>query len=211
MAEESPYFLDTCVPIYAAGGDYPYKNPCARLVLALAEGKIAVATDAEVVQELVYRFHAIDRKEEGLQLAEEFLLAMDTVLPITRKDIARALALQRVYSFLPPRDAIHVAVMEAAGLRRIVTADRHFDGVEEVERVDLKKLKVYIENVNIKKVDGTEVARAIDPSNIRITKPVMEDKMRLRAAERHVVKAKPPEKEPAKAEPKKEEKPKAKK
>jgi predicted nucleic acid-binding protein len=136
MREGSPYFLDTCVPIYAAGREHPYKEPCARLVLAVAEGEIAVATDAEVIQELAYRFHAIDRREDGLRLAEEFLSVMDTVLPITHKDIARALSLQRAYGFLPPRDAIHVAVMEAAGLRSIVTADRHFDGVKEVERVD---------------------------------------------------------------------------
>ena len=141
MREESPYFLDTCIPIYAAGRDHPYKEPCARVVLAVADGKITVATDAEVIQELTYRFHSIDRREEGLQLAEEFLSVMDIVLPITHKDIVRALALQRSYSFLPPRDAIHVAVMEAAGLQRIVSADRHFDRVNEVERIDPMKLE----------------------------------------------------------------------
>ena len=136
MARPSAYFLDTCIPIYAAGMDHPYREPCARIVLAVADGKIEAVTDAEVIQEIAYRFHAIRRRAEGLKIAEAFLALVETVLPVTRREIARSLHLQRSYPFLSPRDAVHVAVMEGAGLSRIVTADRHFDRIEEVERVD---------------------------------------------------------------------------
>ncbi len=54
----------------------------------------------------------------------------------------------------------------------------------QIERVDLKRLKVYVENMNVKKADGTEVAKAVDPSNIRITKPNLDDKMRVKVIER---------------------------
>ena len=136
MARPSAYFLDTCVPIYAAGRDHPYREPCVRIVLAVADGEIEAVTDAEVIQEIAYRFHAIHRRTEGLKLAEAFLSLVEAVLPVTRREVARSLQLQRTYSFLSPRDAIHVAVMEGAGLNRIVTADCHFDRVREVERVD---------------------------------------------------------------------------
>jgi len=102
----------------------------------VADGEIEAVTDAEVIQEIAYRFHAIHRRTEGLKLAEAFLSLVEAVLPVTRREVARSLQLQRTYSFLSPRDAIHVAVMEGAGLNRIVTADRHFDRVSEVERVD---------------------------------------------------------------------------
>lgn len=141
MRKPSPCFLDTCVPIYAAGRDHPYREPCARIVLAVGEGEIEAVTDTEVIQEIAYRFHALRRRSQGLKLAEEFLSLMGSVLPVTREDVARSLELQRAYPFLPPRDAIHVAVMVGSGLETIVTADRHFDRVKEVERVDPARLE----------------------------------------------------------------------
>ena len=136
MARPSAYFLDTCIPIYAAGRDHPYREPCTRIVLAAADGKLEAVTDAEVIQEIAYRFHAIRRRAEGLKLAEAFLSLVEAVLPVTRREVTRSLQLQRTYPFLSPRDAIQIAVMEGAGLNRIITADRHFDRVKEVERVD---------------------------------------------------------------------------
>ena len=60
-----------------------------------------------------------------------------------------------------------------------------FDGFKgAVERVDLRNLKVYVEGANAKKVDGTEVAKPIDPSNVRITKLNLDDKMRIASIEK---------------------------
>ena len=71
-----------------------------------------------------------------------------------------------------------------------------------VERVDLKRLKVYVENMNVKKADGTEVAKAVDPSNLRITKPNLDDKMRIKAIERKPAEGdKPLPKEASKEQP----------
>lgn len=47
-----------------------------------------------------------------------------------------------------------------------------------VERVDLKTAKIYIQGAKVKKVDGTEVLRPIDPSNTRITALKSGDKAR---------------------------------
>lgn len=136
MSRPPALFLDTCVPLYAAGSDHPYKEACARIVLAVANGEVKAVTDAEVIQEIAYRFHAIGRRSEGLELAANFLDLMERVLSVTRDHAARSLELQQTYPFLPPRDAIHVAVMIGADVEQILTADRHFDRVREVTRVD---------------------------------------------------------------------------
>jgi uncharacterized protein len=122
--------------MYAAGREHPYREPCARIILAAATGEIGAVTDAEVIQELAYRYHAIRRAEDGLKLAENFMEAMGSVLPLTRLEVSRSLEIQRSHPFLSPRDATHVAVMESAALTRIVTADRHFEGVPGIERID---------------------------------------------------------------------------
>lgn len=57
-----------------------------------------------------------------------------------------------------------------------------------VERVNLKKEKVYVGGINIKKVDGSEVLIALEPSNLMITKLNLDDKMRQRVFDRIVKK-----------------------
>lgn len=59
---------------------------------------------------------------------------------------------------------------------------RGFKGL--VDRVDLKKGRIYVEGVKVKKVDGSEVLRALEHSNLRITKMVLDDKRRQKALER---------------------------
>ncbi|NIO44571.1 MAG: 50S ribosomal protein L24 [Candidatus Aenigmarchaeota archaeon] len=54
----------------------------------------------------------------------------------------------------------------------------------KISKVDLKKLKVYIENVKRKKVSGEEIHVPIHPSNLLIINPVMDDKMRLKVINR---------------------------
>ena len=83
-----------------------------------------------------------------------------------------------------------------------------------VERVDLRKCKIYVEGINIKRADGSDALRVFDPSNLRITKLKLDDKMRQKAFNRagrakksEPEKKKEPEKEKTKA---KKEKPKSK-
>ena len=47
-----------------------------------------------------------------------------------------------------------------------------------VERVNLKKTRVYAEGIMVKNVDGSEVMKPLQPSNVMITKPKMDDKRR---------------------------------
>ena len=53
-----------------------------------------------------------------------------------------------------------------------------------VERVDLKKIKIFIEGIMAKKVDGSEVMKPIRPSNVMITKPNTSDKRRQKVLDR---------------------------
>ena len=53
-----------------------------------------------------------------------------------------------------------------------------------VERVDISKEKVYLENVKVNKVDGSAVARPLSPSNLMITKLKLDDKRRQAVLER---------------------------
>jgi len=54
----------------------------------------------------------------------------------------------------------------------------------KISRTDLKKLKVYIENIKRKKVSGEEVFVPIHPSNLLIISPIMDDPKRKKVIDR---------------------------
>ena len=45
--------LDTTVLVYALGGEHALREPCQRLVEAVAEGRVEATTTVEVIQEFV--------------------------------------------------------------------------------------------------------------------------------------------------------------
>jgi large subunit ribosomal protein L24 len=54
----------------------------------------------------------------------------------------------------------------------------------KISKVDLKKLRVYIENVKRKKVSGEEVFVPINPSNLLLINPIMDDPKRKKVIDR---------------------------
>jgi large subunit ribosomal protein L24 len=56
-----------------------------------------------------------------------------------------------------------------------------------VSEVDMKRLKVYVENIKGKKTNGQEVVVPLEPSNLKITKLNIEDKFRRKFIERKKV------------------------
>lgn len=76
-----------------------------------------------------------------------------------------------------------------------------------VETVDLNKSRIFTEDIKIKKVDGSEISKGLEPSNLMITKLKLDDKRRQAILSRRedALKAKkekpapkPPKQEPAK-------------
>jgi large subunit ribosomal protein L24 len=65
-----------------------------------------------------------------------------------------------------------------------VMTGKFYGTIGKVSKVDLKGLKVYVDNVKRKKVSGEEVHVPIHPSNLLILNPVMEDKYRKAILER---------------------------
>jgi predicted nucleic acid-binding protein len=61
------------------------------------------------------------------------------VLPTTSADVITARELGNRYPQMAPRDWLHLAVMLNNGITEIINADKHFDGVEGVTRLDPKE------------------------------------------------------------------------
>jgi len=62
---------------------------------------------------------------------------------------------------------------------RVIRGDRDFKASEaKVASVDLRNLKLIIENVTIPKADGTQKSKPVDPSNVLLTKLDLSDPWR---------------------------------
>jgi len=107
------YFLDTNVFMYAAGRAHPLKASCVEVLRQAAREAFEVVINAEVLQEILYRYRAIGELERGLRLA---YLAVDqvggAVLPVTLTDMQLAFYLmQRYGTTIKSRDAVHAATL----------------------------------------------------------------------------------------------------
>jgi uncharacterized protein len=130
-------FLDANVPIYAAGRPHPLKEPCAQILLLVAQYPQAFVTDAEVLQELLHRYLALRLWSQGRMAFRHFAEMMrERVEAVHGADIERAAELADSDPELGARDLLHLAVMERLQVRRIISADRGFDRPHGIERLD---------------------------------------------------------------------------
>ncbi len=129
-------FVDTNIFMYAVGADHPYKVPSLRFFETVAQGKGEIAISAEVLQEILYRFWAIRRMDEGFQLFDYAQSLCHWVLPVTQEEVQKAKELMVGIPKISPRDAIHVATMKKNRISTIISYDQGFDCVKEIKRIE---------------------------------------------------------------------------
>jgi predicted nucleic acid-binding protein len=131
-------FIDTNVPIYAVGRPHPLKDPARRVIALVAEEPEAFVTNVEVIQELLHRYLSGGRWEAGRHVVEQFMILMEShIEPVFAGDMQAAVRLADEHAGVSARDLVHAAVMRRLGMTRVVSADRDFDRIEGVERLEL--------------------------------------------------------------------------
>jgi predicted nucleic acid-binding protein len=121
--------------MYLIGAAHPHKTDSQQLIERCISRNERLVTDAEVLQEILYRYVAIQRRD-AIQAAFETLLAIvDEVFPITQRNLQRAKEIVLGSRVLSARDALHLAVMEHNSVENILTFDRGFDGFPGVTRI----------------------------------------------------------------------------
>lgn len=121
--------------MYLVGTAHPHKIDAQRLLEEAVAGGKRLVTDAEVLQEILHRYVAIERRDAIQPAFDAVLDVVDEVLPIDRADVDRAKTILLGQRTLSARDALHVAVMERHGIRRIMSFDRGYDGVPGIVRI----------------------------------------------------------------------------
>lgn len=127
--------VDSNIPMYLIGGPHPHKSDAQRLLERLVSERQRLVTDAEVLQEILHRYVAIDRRD-AIQPAFDALLGIvDQVLAVDGAAAERAKEIVLGHRQLSARDAMHLAVMEQHGIEQILSFDSGFDGFPGVMRL----------------------------------------------------------------------------
>jgi predicted nucleic acid-binding protein len=127
--------VDSNIPMYLVGTPHAHKSDARRLLEKVVSERQSLVTDAEVLQEILHRYVAIDRRD-AIQPAFDALIGIvDQVLAVDRSIAERAKQIVLGYRQLSARDAVHIAVMEHHGIEQIMTLDSGFDRFPGIARL----------------------------------------------------------------------------
>jgi hypothetical protein len=128
-------FVDSNVPMYLIGAAHPHKAEAQIILERLAAAGQRLVTDAEVLQEILHRYTAINKRDAIGPALQATLGIVDQVLPIEKGDVMRAAEIIRNPALLSARDAVHIAVMERHEIRSIFSFDGDFDRWPGLQRI----------------------------------------------------------------------------
>ena len=127
--------VDSNIPMYLIGAPHPHKSDAQRLLERLVSERQRLVTDAEVLQEILHRYVAIDRRDAIQPAFDAVLGIVDEVLTVNGAAAERAKEIVLGHRQLSARDAVHLAVMEQHGIEQILSFDSGFDGFPGVTRL----------------------------------------------------------------------------
>jgi predicted nucleic acid-binding protein len=127
--------VDSNIPMYLIGAPHRHKSDAQRLLEKLISDRQRLVTDAEVLQEILHRYVAIDRRDAIQPAFDALLEIVDQVLPIDGGVVKRAKEIVLGYRQLSARDAVHLAVMEQNRIEHILTFDTGFDHFPGIARL----------------------------------------------------------------------------
>ncbi len=128
-------FIDSNIPMYLVGAAHPHKVDAQRLLENLLSERVRLVTDAEVLQEILHRYVAIDRRDAIQPAFDAILGIVDQVLSVDLAAAERAKSIVLGSARLSARDALHLAVMEQHSVSRILSFDTGFDGYPGIARL----------------------------------------------------------------------------
>jgi len=127
--------VDSNIPMYLVGAPHPHKADAQRLLEKLITDRQRLVTDAEVLQEILHRYVAIDRRDAIQPAFDALLGVVDQVLAVDLAVVERAKNIVLGYRQLSARDAVHLSVMEQNGIDQILSFDSGFDGFPGITRL----------------------------------------------------------------------------
>lgn len=121
--------------MYLIGEDHPHKRDASLILEKLASERERLVTNSEVLQEILHRYTAIQRKDAIQPCLDALYGFIDDIFPIEEEDVLSAKALVLAYDQLTARDALHVSHMKRYQIEIIFSFDKHYDALPKIKRI----------------------------------------------------------------------------
>ncbi|MBI4543629.1 MAG: type II toxin-antitoxin system VapC family toxin [Gemmatimonadetes bacterium] len=129
--------VDSNIPMYLVGAPHPHKSDAQRLLERAINAAERLVTDAEVLQEILHRYTAINRRDAIQPAFDAILGVVDGVFPIELEDVERAKRILHGTPQLSARDSLHTAIMQRYDITEIMSFDTGFDGIPGIRRMQV--------------------------------------------------------------------------
>ena len=130
------YYIDSNIFFYARIMDKRYGEPCGKILRGIFRGEIEAVTSVLTPIEVANALRKYGVSREEVRNSIDAMLSLDMeIYEIDRIDIAEAVRISEEFD-ISPYDAVHVAIMKKAGVTRIISADKDFNRVTGIERID---------------------------------------------------------------------------
>ena len=133
--------IDANIFMYAAGSSHRYKEPSASFLASVARGEMDAAVDAEILQEILHRYRAIGRWDQGKRVFDLTRQLVPHVIPLSAEDLDLTRTLMDNYPQTTARDALHAAVYYGSGADGFCSYDKDFDIFASLRRIEPRKKK----------------------------------------------------------------------
>ena len=105
--------------MYLVGAAHPNKTAAQILLESLIARGERLVTDAEVLQEILHRYSAINRRDAIDPAIQLTLSIVDEVFAVEKAEVLRASEIALSRTRLSARDALHIAIMERQRIRSL--------------------------------------------------------------------------------------------
>jgi uncharacterized protein len=127
--------LDTTVLVYAKGTAHPLRDPCRRLIAAIAERRLDATTTVEVVQEFVHVRAQRRERSDAVALGCDYADLLAPLLTVDDEHLRRGLSLFERNEHLGAFDAVLAATALDVGASALVSADGAFASITGLPHV----------------------------------------------------------------------------
>lgn len=130
------FLYDTSIFVYARGREHPFREPCRTLIRLAEEGVLAGEASLELIQEYAHllRRRGMGGVEVGKQARD--VAALCLLHEVSEADVDLALNLVATHPRIQVRDGVHAATALRRGIPVVLSADRGFDGIHGLRRLD---------------------------------------------------------------------------
>jgi len=121
--------------MYLVGAPHPHKADAQRLLEKLISNRQRLVTNAEVLQEILHRYVAVNRRDAIQPAFDALLNIVDQVFAVDQAAAERAKEIVMGHPKMSARDALHLAIMETQEIDQVLSFDSGFDGFPGIARL----------------------------------------------------------------------------